>query len=113
MPIYEYQCENENCGNKVECLQKISDEPLKTCPACKEDSLKKLISAAGFRLKGSGWYETDFKSNKDKQKNLSTNNASNDHACSNSTCCNKVNPVAPTATVDKSSSTTTTISSDS
>lgn len=62
MPIYEYQC--EACSNKMEKLQKISDEPLKICPVCNEASLNKLVSAAGFRLKGSGWYETDFKTGK-------------------------------------------------
>ena len=59
MPIYEYQC--EQCGHKLEKLQKISDEPLKTCPQCGNQSLKKLVSAAAFRLKGGGWYEPDFK----------------------------------------------------
>lgn len=66
MPIYEYVC-NE-CRHEFDALQKLSDEPLKTCPACNRDSLKKKISAAGFRLSGSGWYETDFKS--DRKKNL-------------------------------------------
>lgn len=66
MPIYEYQC--ETCGHEMEALQKISDDPLKDCPQCGKPSLKKLISAAGFRLKGGGWYETDFKSG--KKKNL-------------------------------------------
>ena len=66
MPIYEYQC--QNCGHRLEKLQKMSDAPLVTCPACGEDALKKLVSAAAFRLKGSGWYETDFK--KDGKKNL-------------------------------------------
>ena len=66
MPIYEYEC--QKCGHHHEVLQKISEDPLKTCPACKADALKKLISAAGFRLSGSGWYETDFKSG--NQKNL-------------------------------------------
>jgi putative FmdB family regulatory protein len=66
MPIYEYKC--EACGEHLEKLQKLSDAPLEICPKCGEPKLKKLISAAGFRLKGSGWYETDFK--KDKQKNL-------------------------------------------
>ena len=61
MPFYEYQC--EACGNRVEALQKISDDPLVYCPKCNEPSLKKLISAAAFRLKGTGWYETDFKNN--------------------------------------------------
>ena len=59
MPIYEYQC--DHCGHKLEKLQKISDDPLKTCPQCSNQSLKKLVSAAAFRLKGGGWYETDFK----------------------------------------------------
>ncbi len=59
MPIYEYQC--EACDHKMEKLQKLSDEPLKVCPVCNESTLNKLVSAAGFRLKGGGWYETDFK----------------------------------------------------
>ena len=59
MPFYEYQC--TACGHRVEALQKMSDEPLVYCPECNEATLKKLISAAGFRLKGTGWYETDFK----------------------------------------------------
>ena len=66
MPIYEYQC--QACGHEMEALQKMSDEALKQCPECKDDSLKKRISAAGFRLAGSGWYETDFKTG--KKKNL-------------------------------------------
>lgn len=60
MPIYEYQC--ESCDHKLEALQKISDDKLLECPECHQKALKKLISAAGFRLKGGGWYETDFKS---------------------------------------------------
>lgn len=60
MPIYEYQC--EACGQRLEALQKISDAPLTECPECGKPALRKLISAAGFRLKGGGWYETDFKS---------------------------------------------------
>ena len=67
MPIYEYRC--TNCGHEIEAVQKISEEPLLTCPACAQDALKKRISAAGFRLKGGGWYETDFKSG--KKKNVS------------------------------------------
>ena len=66
MPIYEYRC--EACGHEMEALQKISDNVLIDCPACEQPALKKLVSAAGFRLSGSGWYETDFKSG--KQKNL-------------------------------------------
>lgn len=59
MPIYEYEC--QSCGHVLDALQKINDEPLKHCPSCGEPSLKKLLSAPRFRLKGSGWYETDFK----------------------------------------------------
>ncbi|MFC1664568.1 FmdB family zinc ribbon protein [Pseudomonadota bacterium] len=61
MPIYEYSC--NACGHNLEALQKFSDEPLKFCPECNEPTLKKLISAAAFHLKGTGWYETDFKNN--------------------------------------------------
>ncbi|MBP1149897.1 MULTISPECIES: FmdB family zinc ribbon protein [Methylocaldum] len=68
MPIYEYQC--KSCGHEFEAIQKISDDPLKECPACGDLELNKLVSAAGFRLKGGGWYETDFKGGKDKKKNL-------------------------------------------
>jgi putative FmdB family regulatory protein len=68
MPFYEYEC--SNCKFYVEALQKISDEPLKQCPSCKKQTLKKLVSAPNFRLKGSGWYETDFKSDDEKKRNL-------------------------------------------
>ncbi len=67
MPIYEYAC--KNCEHTLDALQKISDDALLECPACGQPQLKRLISAPRFRLKGSGWYETDFK--KDKQRNLS------------------------------------------
>ena len=66
MPIYEYQC--QNCGNELEALQKISDGPLVDCPECGQAGLKNKVSAAAFRLKGGGWYETDFK--KGNKKNL-------------------------------------------
>jgi putative FmdB family regulatory protein len=59
MPIYEYRC--QQCGHELEKLQRMSDAPLVDCPACEKPGLKRLISAAGFRLKGGGWYETDFK----------------------------------------------------
>ena len=59
MPIYEYRC--EDCGFQKEYLQKLSDAPLTVCEACGKPSLKKLLTAAGFHLKGSGWYATDFK----------------------------------------------------
>lgn len=66
MPIYEYRC--QACGHELDALQKISDPPLTDCPACGASALKKQLSAAAFRLKGSGWYETDFKQN--GRKNL-------------------------------------------
>lgn len=65
MPIYEYQC--QACGNEHEAIQKMSAEPLVNCPACNKPELKKKISAAGFRLKGTGWYETDFKGGGNKK----------------------------------------------
>ena len=74
MPIYEYQC--EKCGHELEAIQKMSDAPLTECPACGEPALKKLISAAGFRLKGGGWYETDFKSG--NRKNVAGDGGSSD-----------------------------------
>jgi putative FmdB family regulatory protein len=68
MPIYEYRC--EACGHTLDALQKISDAPLTDCPECGKSALKKLMSAPSFRLKGGGWYETDFKSDKEKKRNL-------------------------------------------
>ncbi len=68
MPIYEYAC--KNCGHTLDELQKMSDDPLVVCPECGEPQLKRLISAPRFRLKGEGWYETDFKN--DNQRNLSS-----------------------------------------
>ncbi|CAN0557350.1 unnamed protein product [Ectocarpus sp. 12 AP-2014] len=66
MPIYEYEC--KACGHRLEKLQKISADPIKDCPACQSDGLERLVSAAGFRLAGGGWYETDFKTG--SKKNL-------------------------------------------
>ena len=68
MPIYEYQC--DQCSHQFDALQKFSDAPLEQCPECEELALRKKISAPSFRLSGSGWYETDFKTDKDKKKNL-------------------------------------------
>lgn len=66
MPIYEYRC--TACEHELEALQKIRDAPLTHCPACDSENLVKKVSAAAFRLKGGGWYETDFK--KDGKRNL-------------------------------------------
>lgn len=64
MPIYEYEC--KSCGHRLEKLQKMSDDPLVDCPECSKAELVKLISGGQFRLKGDGWYETDFKTGKKK-----------------------------------------------
>jgi putative FmdB family regulatory protein len=66
MPIYEYKC--SLCGHQLEALQKFSDAPLTLCPECKKEGLTKLISAAGFQLKGSGWYATDYKKQPTEKK---------------------------------------------
>ncbi len=76
MPIYEYEC--SNCKFCVESIQKISDAPLKQCPSCGQETLVRLISAPVFRLKGGGWYETDFKSDKESKRNLSDGGSSED-----------------------------------
>ena len=92
MPIYEYQC--KSCGHELEKLQRMSDPALTDCPACNESELQRLVSAAAFRLKGSGWYETDFK--KGSKKNLHDSGESGDG----------------TSKSDPSEATTTTKSSD-
>lgn len=68
MPFYEYEC--AACGHYLEAMQKMSDAPLKACPACGKPRLVRLISAPQFRLKGAGWYETDFKGAADAKRNL-------------------------------------------
>ena len=66
MPIYEYQC--DDCNHVLDALQKVNDKPLVDCPECGKNTLRRLISAPNFRLKGEGWYETDFK--KENRKNV-------------------------------------------
>ena len=68
MPIYEYRC--GSCSHELDALQKLSDSPLRKCPECGRLTLRRLISAPVFRLKGGGWYETDFKGNGEKKRNL-------------------------------------------
>ncbi|HSC13883.1 MAG TPA: zinc ribbon domain-containing protein [Gammaproteobacteria bacterium] len=68
MPIYEYRC--SACGHDLEALQKMTDAPLRKCPECGKSQLKRLVSASQFRLKGSGWYETDFKNKSETKRNL-------------------------------------------
>ena len=80
MPIYEYQC--SECEHIEEVIQKISDEPLTVCPSCHKPALKKKVAAAGFRLSGGGWYETDFKSG--NKKNLTDGGGSSGGSSSSS-----------------------------
>jgi len=74
MPIYEYRC--DGCGHELETLQKVSDAPLELCPQCQQPKLRKMVSAPSFRLKGGGWYETDFKSG--NKKNLAGDSGGSD-----------------------------------
>ena len=74
MPIYEYEC--TDCHHKFDLLQKLSDESTKQCPECLKDTAIRLVSAAGFQLKGSGWYETDFKHKGRSEKSTSTSGSS-------------------------------------
>lgn len=76
MPFYEYEC--ASCKFYSEVMQKISDAPLKKCPSCGKNTMKKLISAPVFRLKGGGWYETDFKSDKEAKRNLAGDGGGSD-----------------------------------
>lgn len=83
MPIYEYQC--QACGHDMEAIQKMSDDALTDCPECGKPELKKLISAAGFQLKGSGWYETDFKGGS-KQPKKESSSAKPAGGCASGAC---------------------------
>ncbi|SAK40105.1 FmdB family transcriptional regulator [Caballeronia hypogeia] len=85
MPIYAYRC--ANCGHEKDVLQKLSDAPLTQCPACGQDAFSKQVTAAGFQLKGSGWYVTDFRggnSNSNGGSNPSAPAAKSDDASANS-----------------------------
>ncbi|MBV9576320.1 MAG: zinc ribbon domain-containing protein [Gammaproteobacteria bacterium] len=97
MPIYEYQC--TACAYLFETLQKISDEPLTECPQCHQAALNKLVSAAGFQLKGTGWYVTDYsKKNKPEQSKTESNSSS-----TNSTNTEAKNTTETKSTEKKSS----------
>lgn len=73
MPIYEYTC--TNCHHSFDLMQKVNEEPAKQCPDCSKDSLVKLVSAAGFQLKGTGWYQTDFKNKENKTSTTKKDNS--------------------------------------
>lgn len=83
MPFYDYQC--QACNHAFEAMQKMSDAPLTDCPECGEPKLAKQVTAAGFRLKGGGWYETDFKSG--SKKNIAESSSSGGgHSCGSGGC---------------------------
>ena len=89
MPIYEYRC--EACGHQEEFLQKVSEPPLTECPVCRKPTFTKMLSAAGFQLKGSGWYATDFKNgggkpSGDGKTSESQSESSPAHACGSGPC---------------------------
>lgn len=94
MPIYEYAC--QACGHALEVIQKMGDAPLKDCPACGKPQLKKLMSASGFQLKGSGWYATDFKGGA-KKSDTSETQSKNSGSDSSSDSASKADSAAPAA----------------
>ena len=89
MPIYDYKC--SDCGHQIEVIQKFSDEPKTLCVECGKETLKKMVSAPSFRLKGGGWYETDFKTG--TKKNIASDDtSSNKKSSSNSSSDSKKQP---------------------
>lgn len=87
MPIYAYRC--ESCGFAKDVLQKVSDAPLSDCPECGKSSFKKQLTAAGFQLKGSGWYVTDFKNNgspASPKTTTASSSAASEPACASGAC---------------------------
>jgi putative FmdB family regulatory protein len=101
MPIYEYRC--SACGHELEALQKLSDPLLVACPACSKPALSKLVTAAGFQLKGSGWYATDFKGSGSKPAAKSTGDKDGGSKAAES----KTEPKTESKTESKSSTTET------
>lgn len=96
MPIYEYRC--NACGRELEKIQRMSDEPLTDCPDCGSGELRRLVSAPGFRLKGGGWYETDFK--KDGKRNLHDSHAPPATSSSGSESKDTAKPAEPKKSSD-------------
>ena len=103
MPFYEYEC--SNCKFYTEVMQKITDEPLKKCPSCGKSAMVKLVSAPNFRLKGGGWYETDFKSDKENKRNLA--GGERDESSSTDSAKTDATPKPDVAKTDTSSSSDT------
>jgi putative FmdB family regulatory protein len=101
MPIYEYQC--TECGYQTEVLQKISDDPLQDCAECGKPTMKKMVSAVAFRLKGGGWYETDFKSGNKKNVHDSGEGAKADKPADKSSASAGDKPAGGSTTTTKKS----------
>jgi len=99
MPFYEYEC--SNCKFYVEALQKISDPPMRKCPSCKKQTLKRLVSAPVFRLKGGGWYETDFKSDQEGKRNLAAGDEAPEAASTDKAADDKAKPAEAAPNADK------------
>ena len=83
MPIYQYRC--SSCGYEHEALQKVTSDSLVDCPKCDSPSLVKMVTAAGFQLKGAGWYVTDFKDKKQTEKSKDASKSSDDAKVSSTT----------------------------
>ena len=98
MPIYEYRC--QSCGQELEKLQRMSEDKLVDCPACGQPALKRLVSAVVFRLKGSGWYETDFK--KDNKRNLAESDSADKESADKESADNKADKSPASSNDDKS-----------
>ena len=103
MPIYEYQC--QSCGHQLEAFQKISEAVLTECPQCHQQTLNKLISAAGFQLKGTGWYVTDYRN---KEKNTSSESNAEKKSTETSTTSDSKSTETSSKTTDKSGGSDTT-----
>ncbi|MBX3709054.1 MAG: zinc ribbon domain-containing protein [Gammaproteobacteria bacterium] len=101
MPIYEYQC--AACGHQLEVMQKMSDNPLKDCPECHQPALSKLVSAAGFQLKGSGWYKTDYSTKGKPKSDQNEKSGANDTGTESKSTDVKAKDTSPAASTTSSS----------
>ena len=110
MPIYEFEC--SGCGHRFDRLQKLSDTDPTVCPACDAPHLRRMVSAPSFRLAGSGWYETDFKKDGDKKRNLAGEGGSGDSSKAAPADKAAASPAAPPATPAPTAASGTSSSSD-
>jgi putative FmdB family regulatory protein len=110
MPIYEFEC--SGCGHRFDRLQKLSDTDPTVCPACDAPHLRRMVSAPSFRLAGSGWYETDFKKDGDKKRNLAGDGGGSDSVKAAPADKPAATPAAPAATPAPAASSGTSSGSD-